>query len=68
LNSEELAATVRSAIDAAPGYRFGEGAKRLMEFHHPDNFLATVLASAIPDHAITFELKTKSWQWVMDGR
>lgn len=60
----ELTSAVVAAMNGAPAFQLSEKARRLLEFHRPQNFVATLLAGLyrrLGDAPAT----TTSWDWVL---
>lgn len=65
LNHQALVATLRKSLEACEAYHVNERTSRLIQFHHPDNYAATVLKDlhnlVMPDH----HNQPKTWEWVI---
>ncbi|MBC7881131.1 MAG: glycosyltransferase [Anaerolineae bacterium] len=62
---QALVATLRKSLEACEAYHVNERTSRLIQFHHPDNYAATVLKDlhslVMPDH----HNQPKTWEWVI---
>jgi glycosyltransferase involved in cell wall biosynthesis len=67
LDHEVLIATLRSSLEACETYQVNERTSRLVQFHHPDNYAATVLMdlrNMLPPDSIS---PPKTWEWVVSA-
>jgi glycosyltransferase involved in cell wall biosynthesis len=65
---QEFAKTLRTALEVSGDYVETEAVRRLLSFHEPANFTATMSEHlrCLTGKAATHEIKT--WDWVLEGR
>ncbi len=64
---QSIAAALQQALERCQGYKTNAAAKRLMAFHHPDNFARVALGAACGPRALEVLGQPLTWDWVCDG-
>lgn len=67
VNHESLVATVKRGLEECENYRVNEKTARLLQFHHPENYAATVLMNLqnLVNPGCTTPVNT--WEWVLNS-
>lgn len=63
-NHADLTATLKMVLADSLNYTLSANAKRLIQFHHPNNFAHTVLEGLAGLLPPDYSSETKSWEWV----
>lgn len=61
-----FAAAIKHSLDNASGFALGEGARRFIAFHRPENFCAAWTADLRQCLGLAPADGTRSWSWVLE--
>jgi hypothetical protein len=65
-NTEEFAALLPDALERARNYQVSTGAKRLIEYQRPENFIAT-WRSGLAEKMGRSGGAMRTWDWVLEA-
>jgi glycosyltransferase involved in cell wall biosynthesis len=68
LDHNALVATLRKSLEKFDSYRVNERTSRLIQYHHPDNYAATVLMDLQNTVMPAYISHPKTWEWVLNEK
>jgi glycosyltransferase involved in cell wall biosynthesis len=68
LDHKALVATLRKSLEKFESYRVNERTSRLIQYHHPDNYAATVLMDLQNTVMPAYVSHPKTWEWVLNQK